>query len=118
MPTYCFKILQAGTENVIGNLIYSVVPNNIDGHADNVSLSLQKDYDLKSIKYECCLLVGKVAKKHKAKCLYLTCAPNDLDTRRVYESLGAYLKEVKTIISFDNDNKRQNIEKSIWVWEF
>ncbi len=118
MPTYCFKILQAGTENVIGNLTYSVVPNNIDGHADNVSLSLQKDYDLKSIKYECCMLVGKVAKKHKAKCLYLTCAPNDLDTRRVYESLGAYLKEVKTIISFDNDNKRQNTEKSIWVWEF
>ena len=118
MPTYCFDVVQAGTDSIIGELMYSVVPNNIDGHADNVSINLKKDYDLKSIKYECCTLLKKVAKRHKARCLYLTCAPDDLDTRKVFESLGAYLKEIKTIVNYDENNNRQNTEKSIWIWEF
>lgn len=118
MPTYCFNVLQAGTDNVLGEITYSVVPNNIEGHADNVSFELKKDYDLRSVKYDCLLLIQKIAKKHKAKCLYLTCAPDDFDTRAVFESIGAYLKEIKTIVEYDAQNNRQNTEKSIWVWEF
>ena len=86
-PTYCFDIVLHNSSNVIGNLTYSVVPDNIDGHNDNVSFNLLDDYNLKSVKYECCQLVKKVAEYHKSKILYLTCSPNDFATRKVYENI-------------------------------
>ncbi len=116
-PTYCFDVVLHEGATVVGNVSYSVVPNNIDEHSDNVSMSFLDDYDLRSIKYECCKLVKKVAKYHKSKILYLTCPPDDLETRRVYESLGAYLKEIKTSTYLDNNQKRKTFEDCIWVWE-
>lgn len=117
-PTYCFDIVLHSSPNIIGNLTYSVVPDNIDGHNDNVSFNLLDDYNLKSVKYECCQLVKKVAEYHKSKILYLTCSPNDFATRKVYESLGAFLKEIKTYTFMDEQNNRKIKESCIWVWEF
>lgn len=116
-PTYCFDVVLHNSSTIIGSLNYSVVPDNIDGHNDNVSFSLEKDYNLKSVKYECCQLVKKVASYHKSHVLYLTCSPNDFDTRRVYETLGAYLKEIKTKTYLDEDNKRKTKEMCVWVWQ-
>ena len=116
-PTYCFDVCLHDTETVIGSVEYSVVPKNIDGHNDNVVLALLEDYDLKSVKYECCQLVKKVALFHRSTILYLTCTPKDFKTRRVYESLGAYLKEIKTYTYFDENKKRKTNEKCIWVWD-
>lgn len=116
-PTYCFNILLHNKEDVVGTVNYSVVPENIDGHSGNVTFDLIEGYDLKSIKYECCQLVKKVAKHHASKILYFTCSPKDLKTRKVYESLGAYLKEIKTYTYMDENNKRKTTEKCIWVWE-
>lgn len=118
MPTYCFDVTLKNTNEVIGSATYSVVPNNIEGHADNLTIDLEKDYQMKSILYEVCTMIQKIAKKHKAKCLYLTCAPDDYAIRVVYESLGAYLKEIKTFVNYDESGNRKNIEKCIWVWEF
>ena len=117
LPTYCFDILLHNSTTAIGTITYSVVPDNIDGHSDNVSFELAEGYNLKSVKYECCQLIKKVASYHKSHILYLTCEPKDFDTRKVYESLGAYLKEIKTYTYFDDNNKRQTTEKCVWVWE-
>jgi len=117
VPTYCFDIVLHNTNTVIGSVNYSVVPDNIEGHNDNVNMVLNKDYDLKSVKYECCQLIKKVAKFHKSSLLYLTCPPTDFGTRKVYESLGAYLKEIKTFTHFDDSNNRKTSEQCVWVWE-
>ncbi|MBQ3047685.1 MAG: ribonuclease Z [Clostridia bacterium] len=115
-PTYCFDIVLHNTSTVIGSLVYSVVPDNIDGHNDNVVMNLNEGYQLKSVKYESCQLVKQVAKYHKTHTIYLTCPPADFDTRRVYESLGAYLKEIKTKTFLDEEGKRKTRETCIWVW--
>ena len=41
----------------------------------------------------------------------------DLKTRRVFESLGAYLKEIKTYTYYDENKKRKTREVCIWVWD-
>ena len=116
-PTYCFDVVLHETKDVIGNINLSIVPNNIDEHSDNVKMNFKKGYDLKSVKYECCKLIRKVAQHHKLKSLYLNCPPDDMDTRVVFESLGAYLKEIKTFTYTDENNKRKTYEQCIWVWE-
>lgn len=116
-PTYCFDVLLHNSTTTIGSVVYSVVPDNIEGHSDNVSFSFAEGYNLKSVKYECCQLIKKVAKYHKSHVLYLTCPPDDFDTRKVYESLGAYLKEIKTLTYFNQNDIRQTAEKCVWVWE-
>ena len=78
---------------------------------------MQEDYDLKSVKYECCQLIKRVAKHHGSSVLYLTSSPKDLKTRRVFESLGAYLKEIKTYTYYDENKKRKTREVCIWVWD-
>ena len=117
-PTYCFNVMLHDKEDVVGTVNYSVVPESIESHSGNVSFELQEGYDLPSVKYECCKLVKNVAKHHSSKTLYFTCSPKDEKTRRVYESLGAYLKEIKTYTYMDENNKRKTTEKCIWVWEF
>ncbi|MBR4003766.1 MAG: ribonuclease Z [Clostridia bacterium] len=116
-PSYIFDVCLHGNGTVVGTINFSVVPKNIDGHNDNVLFSLQEDYDLKSVKYECCQLVKQVAKHHGSNVLYLTSSPKDLKTRRVFESLGAYLKEIKTYTYYDESKKRKTREVCIWVWE-
>lgn len=117
-PTYCFNVLLHNKEDVVGTVNYSVVPESIESHSGNVSFDLMEGYNLPSVKYECCKLVKNVAKHHKSNILYFTCSPKDEKTRRVYESLGAFLKEIKTYTYMDENNKRQTTEKCIWVWEF
>lgn len=116
-PTYCFDVVLHDTDNIVGNVNLSIVPNNIDEHSDNVKMTFKEGYDLKSVKYECCKLIKLVASYHKLKSLYLTCPPEDMDTRIVFESLGAYLKEIKTFTYNDENNKRKTYEQCIWVWE-
>jgi len=116
-PTYCFDIVLHNSATVIGSITYSVVPDNIDGHNDNVIMILNEGYNLKSVKYECCQLIKKVASYHKSHIIYLTCSPEDFDTRRVYESLGASLKEIKTKTYIDETGKRKTSEMCIWIWQ-
>lgn len=118
MPTYCFDVRLKNTSQVVGSAVYSVLPDNIEGHASNLIVSLDEKYNMKSINYEICNLIKKVAQKHGAKCLYLTSEPNDFDLRTVYESLGAYLKEIKTFVKEENNGRRETQEKCVWVWEF
>jgi len=115
-PTYCFDIVLHNSSTVIGSVVYSVVPDSFEGHNDNVSLSLKEGYNLKSVKYECCQLIKKVAKFHESKILYLTCPPDDFATRKVFESLGAILKEIKTFTFLDDDGVRKTKENCIWIW--
>lgn len=117
MPTYCFDIRLKDTSQVVGSAVYSVLPDNIEGHASNLTIDLNKDYNMKSVNYEVCMLVKRVAQKHGASCLYLMSDPNDFDKRIVYESLGAYLKEIKTFVEEKNGERRTQ-EKCVWVWEF
>jgi len=116
-PTYCFDVLLHKKKDIIGKLNYSVIPDNIDGHNDNINIQLNDGFNLKSVLYECCQLIKKVAKHHKSSILYLTCPPNDFEIRKVYESFGAVLKEIKTITSFDEENNRLISEKCIWIWK-
>jgi len=118
IPTYIFDVLLPKTNENVGKVTYGVVPKNDDFHFGNVEVNMTKDLDFRSIKYDCCQLIKQVANHHKASSLYLTCEPEDYDTRRVFDSLGAYLKEIKTITNFDSENKRTLVEKCIWVWEF
>ena len=113
-PTYCYNILLHNSSTVIGFLNYSVVPDNIEEHFGNVSISLNEGYDLKSVKYESFQLIKSLAKFHGASSLYLTCSPKDLKTRKVFESLGATLQEIKTYTFIDEDNKREILEECIW----
>lgn len=116
MPIYYFDVCLPNNE-IIGNVTYRVLPKNIDGHEDNLTMTFKQGYDLKSVNYECCTLIKNVAKYHGAKCLYLTCEPRDFNTRKIYESLGAYLKEIKTYTFIEN-NVRKNKEECVWIWEF
>ncbi len=116
-PEYEFNILLHGTQNKIGTLTYQFLPGKTQAHEGNIDIKLLKDYDLKSVKYECCQLIKKVAGHHGAKSLYLTCEPTDFKTRKVFEHLGAVLQEIKTIPSKEN-GKRVNMESCIWLWEF
>lgn len=120
LPTYCFNILLHNTDNIAGQVSYSVVPQGFEGHDFNVYLSMNKDYEtMKSVKYEACMLIKEVAKHHDTNTLFLSCAPDDFDTRKVYESLGAYLKEVKTSTFIDDKTNTRKIQESgVWVWEF
>lgn len=117
MPSYVFEVCLNKTKEIIGALIYNVLPDNIEDFGDNITMEFLKDFDLKSVKYECLKLIRKVAKYHKAKVLYLTCGPNDFDTRKVYESLGAYLKKIKTSYSKEENDRRVLKETCIFVWE-
>lgn len=119
LPTYCFNILLHSSKEIIGTINYSVVPASFEGHNYNVFLTLNKDFEsMKSVKYESCMLIKEVAKYHDANLLYLACSPNDFDTRKVYESLGAFLKEIKTSTFVDENNTRKTEESGVWVWEF
>lgn len=120
LPTYCFNILLHNTDNIAGQVSYSVVPQGFEGHDFNVYLCMNKDYEtMKSVKYEACMLIKEVAKHHDTNTLFLSCAPDDFDTRKVYESLGAYLKEVKTSTFIDDKTNTRKIQESgVWVWEF
>ncbi len=119
LPTYCFDISLHSTGEIIGELSYSVVPETFEGHDYNVYFKLNKDYaSMKSIKYESCMLIKQVAEYHNADILYLVCPPDDFDTRKVYENLGAYLKEIKTSTFVDETNTRKTQENGVWVWEF
>ena len=117
-PTYCYNIFLHNSQTIIGSLNYSVIPNNVKNHGGNISFSLNEGYDLKSVKYECCQLIKKVAIYHGAKELFLTCSPKDFKTRTVFESLGATLKEIKTYTFINEQNKRDIIEEGIWVLSF
>lgn len=117
LPTYVFSVVLPKTDEAVGKISYGVAPENDDIHFGNVEINMTKDLDLRSVKYDCCLLIKQIAEHHKAHSLNLTCEPNDYDTRRVFDSLGAYLKEIKTITDFDNE-KRKLVERCIWVWEF
>lgn len=117
LPTYVFSVVLPKTDEAVGKISYGVAPENDDIHFGDVEINMTKDLDLRSVKYDCCLLIKQVAEHHKAHSLNLTCEPNDYDTRRVFDSLGAYLKEIKTITDFDNE-KRKLVERCIWVWEF
>ena len=86
----------------------------MEEHSGNISFSFNEGYDLKSVKYECCQLIKNVAKHHNASNLFLTCSPRDLKSRKVYESLGAVLQEIKTYIFQDENNKRGILEECIW----
>jgi ribonuclease BN (tRNA processing enzyme) len=118
LPTYVFSVELPKTQEVVGDVEYLVALDDKDLHIGNVELNLKKDLDLRSVKYDCCKLIQQVAKSHNAKSLNLTCAPDDFDTRRVFDSLGAYLKEIKTFTHFDETGKRKLVEKCVWVWEF
>ncbi|NCB48732.1 MAG: ribonuclease Z [Clostridia bacterium] len=118
LPTYVFNVLLPKTDEIVGKISYGVAPENDDIHFGNVDINMTKDLDLSSVKYDCCQLIKQVAKHHKAHSLNLTCDPNDHYTRRVFDSLGAYLKEIKTITNFDDEHNRELVERCIWVWEF
>ena len=117
LPAYIFDIFMHDKNTKIGQVEYQVVPANYGGHEQNVYFTLDKGYNLKSVKYECCNLLKKVAKHHGSNALFLSCAPDDFDTRKVYESLGAYLKEIKTTF-IDEANTRKTSENGVWVLEF
>jgi len=118
LPTYVFDVVLPKTNENVGKISYGVAPVDDDIHFGNVEIEMAKDLDFRSVKYDCCLLIKQVAKHHKAHNLNLTCEPDDFDARRVFDSLGASLKEIKTIAYTDFENKRNLVEKCIWVWEF
>ncbi len=118
IPIYSFDVRLPKTLENVGQVIYGVVAKTDDLHRGNVEINMTKDMDFRSIKYDCCQQIKKVAMFHKASSLQLTCDPEDFDTRRVYDSLGAYLKEIKTISHRDVEGKRSLVERCIWVWEF
>ncbi len=118
LPTYFFDVLLPENKEIVGKVAYGVGGGEGDLHLANVEIDMTKDLDFRSVKYDCCLLIKKVALHHKENSLNLTCAPDDLDTRRVFSALGAFLKGVKTIATLDNQNNRTLEEKSIWMWEF
>lgn len=117
-PTYVFDVMLPDTALIIGKVIYNVLPAQKKSHYFNVYMSFEHDYKMKSVEYDCCMLIKKVAEYHGAKRLYLTCDPNDFDTRLVFEKLGTILQEIKTSTYFDENNKRQLEEDCIWLWEF
>ena len=115
-PTYSFNVLLHNTSTIIGAINYCVVPTYSKEHNGNISFVFNEGYDLKSVKYESCQLIKQVAKHHGATNLFLTCSPKDLKSRKVYESLGATLKEIKTYTFINEEKKRDIIEDCIWDW--
>lgn len=116
-PIYSFNILLHNTSTTIGMVNYCVVPNYAKEHNGNISFVLNEGYDLKSVKYETCQLIKQVAQHHGATNLFLTCSPKDLKSRKVYESLGATLKEIKTYTFINEEKKRDILEDCIWDWK-
>lgn len=117
-PTYVFDVVLPESTDIVGRVIYNVLPVDFKSHYFNVYMSFERDYELKSVEYDCCNLIKKVAEYHGAKRLYLTCDPNDFSTRLVFGKLGTVLQEIKTSTYFDENNDRQVEEDCIWLWEF
>ncbi len=117
-PTYYFDVCPRGSSLIIGRVCYSVIPNDIKGHAGNVYMTFDRDYNFKSLEYECCQLIKKVAQYHEATRLYLTCDPSDFGTRTVFETLGVKLQEITTSTYYDDKGERHVSENCIWQWEF
>ena len=113
-PTYCYNVLLHNTSTIIGTLSYSVIPNNVEVHSGNVSLTFNEGYNIKPVKFECCQLIKNVAIYHEAQYMFLTCSPKDLESREVYEKLGAVLQEIKTYTFINENNKRDILEECIW----
>lgn len=117
-PTYIYNVVLEKDGTEVGRVTYSVLPPDAKGHYSNVSMTFKRDYDMKSVEYECCRLIRKVAEHHGAKRLYLTCDPKDFATRTVFSKLGTSLQEIKTKTSYDEQKTRQIEEACIWLWEF
>ena len=117
-PTYFFDVVVRGTTTIVGKVTFSVLDPNQKGHFSNVFMTFERDYDLKSIEYECCMLIKQLAVFHKAKWLYLSCDPRDFATRVVFERLGTSLQEIKTGTYFDEEQTRQIKEQCVFLWEF
>ncbi len=116
-PTYIYDVVLSKDNTSVGRVTYSFLPPDAKGHYSNVSMTFKRDFDLKSVEYECCTLIKKVALHHGAKWLYLTCDPKDFSTRMVFSKLGTSLKEIKTKTMKDKDNARTIEESCIWIWE-
>lgn len=117
-PTFYFDVCPKDSSLIIGKVSYSLIPNDLKGHEGNVHMSFDREYKFKSLEYECCQLIKRVAKYHGATRLYLTCDPRDFDTRTVFDTLGVRLQEITTSTYYDENGKRQIMENCIWQWEF
>lgn len=117
-PTFYFDVCPRGSSLIIGKVSYSIIPNDLKGHEGNVYMSFDREYKFKSLEYECCQLIKRVAKYHGATRLYLTCDPRDFDTRTVFDTLGVRLQEITTSTYYDENGKRQIMENCIWQWDF
>ena len=116
-PTYIFDVVLPSSATIVGKVIYNVLPVDFKSHYYNVFMSFERDYDLKSVEYDCCNLIKQVAEYHKAKRLYLTCEPEDFATRKVFEKIGATLQEIKTSTYADEESLRHIVEDCVWLWE-
>lgn len=85
-------------------------------YGGNIGYTVFEDFRGNNYAGKACILIKEIAKKHEMKKLYITCNPDNYQSKRVLEKLGLKLLEIAKLPP-DNDMYLDGErEKCIFEW--
>lgn len=88
LPAYYFKIMRSDDDTELGKCDLRIGHNENTKYGGNIGYEIYESFRGNRYASEACKLLFKLAKKHKMKKLIITCAPENIASRRTCEYSG------------------------------
>jgi tagatose 1,6-diphosphate aldolase len=117
VPAYKFNIVIEQSNVTVGFIDIRIGHSHRLYYGGNIGYTVFEDFRGNNYALKACKLIKKVAKKHAMECLYITCNPDNIPSRRTCEKLGLPLKEIVDLPEGNDMYKEGERQKCIYYWE-
>lgn len=95
VPSYRFQMVVAGRDEAVGNIELRIGnTNHIVMYGGHIAYGVKPEYRGHRYAARACKLLLPLARKHGLNCVWITCSPDNIASRRTCELVGAQLVEI------------------------
>ena len=98
VPEYAFHMFKAGTNNFMGNIGLRIILNDrLKKYGGNMNYNVEEEHRGNQYSSRSCKLLFPLARKHGLRELLITCAPDNIGSKKTCEAIGGKLIDTNYI---------------------
>jgi len=117
VPSYSFKMVNSKTREEFGEISLRVGQTENTFYGGNIGYSVEEKFRGHHYAARACILIFRLAKKHKMKKIFITCNPDNIASRRTCELAGGKLIDIVKLPKYNDQYKRGERKKCIYGFD-
>jgi len=118
LPAYYFKICRISDNTEMGICDLRIGYNKGTYYGGNIGYGIEEKFRGNHFAGKACLLLFKLAIKHKMDYLYITCNPDNIASRKTCEYAGGVLEKILDLPEDNDMYKEGERQKCIYKFSF